>query len=238
MRRLAAVPALAILAVPAGAPAAQVQTDRACYLQTARTTVTVTGTGFSPGKPFVVALDGTALDGGQGSIDGLGAMRGAFNPPMLRPWQKQRRFDVSVSAADVTATTSFTLTQFVAGFSPATGDPSRLRVRFSVHGFGLATHNPDVYLHYVDPLGRMRKTIRLGRAQGQCGAIERTAKRRLFPFAQPRGGRWRLQFDTSRAYHRGTKGSDFLFFTVGVTVRHRLPAGASGTAGSLGAQVG
>lgn len=220
MRRAALALPFALLAVPATATAAAVDTDRACYLQTQSTTVTVSGTGYAPGQPFVVALDNTALDGGGGAIDALGTMRGAFNPPVLKATQEQRRFKVSVTAADATAWTTFTLTRFVAGFSPATGDPATMRVRFSVHGFALASPSPTVYLHYVDPRGRLRKTVRLGRAQGQCGAIDRTAKRRLFPFrSAPRAGKWRLQFDTSRKYHRGTTKSEFLFYTVGVTVR-------------------
>lgn len=220
MRRLAAVLPCAILAVPAAAQAAQVRTDRSCYLQTPKTTVSVTGSGFSPGAPFAVALDGTTLEGGSGAIDAAGGMQGAFNPPMLGDSRDERRFHVSVTAGGATAATTFTLTRFVAGFTPATGDPTTLRVRFSVHGFGLAQANPDVFLHYVDPLRRLRKTIRLGRAQGQCGSIARTAERRLFPFANPRGGRWQLQFDTSRRFERRTKGSGVLFFTVGVTIRH------------------
>lgn len=235
MRRAALALPFALLAVPASAPAAAVQTDRDCYLQTQSTTVTVSGTGFAPGQPFVVALDDVALDGGGGAIDALGAMRGAFNPPVLRPRQEQRRFRVSVTAADASAFSTFTLTRFIAGFTPATGDPATMRVRFSVHGFALAGPTPTVYVHYVDPRGRLRKTIRLGRAQGQCGAIERTAKRRLFPFAQPpRGGKWRLQFDTSRRYRVGTPNSEFLFYTVGVTVRSIRRTSLDGVAGSLG----
>jgi hypothetical protein len=234
MRRAALALPFAILAVPATAPAAAVDTDRDCYLQTAQTTVTVTGTGFAPGQPFAVALDDTALDGGGGTIDGLGAMRGAFSPPVLPTSQAQRRFRVSVTAADASAWSTFTLTRFAAGFRPATGNPATMRVRFSVHGFALAGPEPTVYVHYVDPRGRLRKTIRLGRAQGQCGAIPRTAKRRLFPFATPpRGGKWRLQFDTSRRYRRGTTESEFLFYTVGVTVRTTRTA-RSGVAGALG----
>ncbi|HEU4976203.1 MAG TPA: hypothetical protein VFT50_14010 [Baekduia sp.] len=218
MRRLAALIPLAILAVPAGATAAEVHTDRHCYLQTPKTSVTVSGSGFSPNQPFVVALDDTALEGGAGAIDTLGAMRGTFSPPSLRRRQPQRRFDISVTAAGVTAQTSFLVTKFLAGFSPTTGDPTRMRVRFSVHGFGLVRANPNVYVHYVSPRGHLRRTVRLGHALGPCGTIRRTAKRRLFPF-RPRGGKWRLQFDTSRRYRHGMAGSDFLFFTIGVTVR-------------------
>jgi hypothetical protein len=145
-------------------------------------------------------------------------MQGAINPPALGEAQQERTFTIGVQADTASATTTFTVTKFSADFTPSRKVAPTSRVRFSVFGFGLGTPNPDVYLHYVTPGGRLRHTIRLGKAQGQCGSIERTARRRLFPFRNPRHGKWQLQFDTSKAYHRGTVGSPFLFYTVGVTV--------------------
>jgi hypothetical protein len=123
-----------------------------------------------------------------------------------------------VQSDALAASTTFTVTRFKASFSPSKGDPAKLQVRFAVSGFGLGSPDPDVYVHYVAPGGKLKQTVRLGRAQGQCGSIVRTAKRRLFPFANPKHGKWALQFDTSKAYKRGVKGSPFLFYTVGVNV--------------------
>ena len=75
-------------------------------------------------------------------------------------------------------------------------------MRFKVFGFGLVTANPIVYLHYVRPNGKLKRTIRLGRAQGVCGQIKRTARKKLFPFSAERG-KWKLQFDTRRRYRKG-----------------------------------
>jgi hypothetical protein len=225
MRRLlAALPATLLLA-PAAAHGAAVQTDRGCYLQTPGTTVTVSGNGYTAGSPYTVTLDGTALTGGGGTMDAGGAMQGAFAPPTLAATEKERTFSVAVQQPDALgASTNFTVTRFSAGFSPSKGDPAKLKVRFAVSGFGLGAANPDVYLHYVAPDGKLRQTVRLGRAQGPCGSIERTAKRRLFPFQKPTHGKWQLQFDTSRSYTHGVSGaSPFLFFTVGVSV-HSAPA--------------
>jgi hypothetical protein len=220
MRRLLAALPLSLLLVPAAAAdAATVQTDRACYLQTAKTTVTVSGNGYTPGQPYTVSLDGTPLTGGAGTMDAGGAMQGAFTPPALAVGEQQRTFTVGVQSDVLAASTTFTVTRFGASFSPSKGDPARLRVRFSVSGFGLGTANPDVYVHYVAPGGKLKQTVRLGRAQGPCGSIQRTALRRLFPFARPKHGKWQLQFDTSKSYTHGVTGSTFLFFTVGVSVR-------------------
>jgi hypothetical protein len=225
MRRLAAVlPLSLIAALPASAHAdPAVQTDRSCYLQTPSTNVTVSGNGFTAGQPYTVLLDGQALRGAANTIDANGTMQGAFAPPMLAPDELQRTFDVAVQSDALAAQTQFTVTRLKANFTPSEGDPTKLKVRFSVAGFGLAAPNPDVYLHYVTPGGRLKKTVRLGKATGQCGRIARTAKRRLFPFSRPTLGKWQLQFDTSKSFTKGSNGAKFLFYSVGVCLQ---PPGA------------
>ena len=78
-------------------------------------------------------------------------------------------------------------------------------------------------MHYVTPKGALRRTVRLGKATGQCGRIAHTAKRRLFPFTRPQLGKWQLQFDTSKTFTKGRQGSPFLFYSVGVCLQ---PPGA------------
>ena len=103
---------------------------------------------------------------------------------------------------------------FLADFTPGSGNPKTLRVRFKVFGFALLDPSPTVYLHYVRPNGKLKRTIRIGRAQGVCGQIPRTSRRKLFPFSAERG-KWKLQFDTHSAYHRGHTGVTFLYYTIG-----------------------
>jgi hypothetical protein len=236
MRRFAAALPLplSLLALAAPAQGAAVHTDRGCYLETSRTNVTLTGDGFAAGRPYTVALDGTPLPGGA-ATDAQGMVQGAFSPPTLAAAEHERVFTVGVESDGVAASTAFTVTKFSADFAPSTTVAPDSRVRFSVYGFGLSSPNPDVYLHYVDPAGKVRQTIRLGRAQGQCGSIDKTARRKLFPFGVPRRGKWKLQFDTSRTYTRGVRGSPFLFYTIGITVRSaKKKAATMGTSGSLG----
>ena len=243
MRRLAAaLPLLSLLAGAAPAHAALVGTDRACYLETRSTNVTVNGSGFAASRPYTVALDGTPLAGGGSMTDANGAMQGAISPPTLSATESERTHTLGVESDGVAANTMFTVTKFSADFAPSRRVAPDSRVRFSVYGFALSSPTPDVYLHYVDPAGKLRKTIRLGRAQGQCGSIARTAKRRLFPFGVPRRGKWQLQFDTARTYTRGERGSPFLFYTIGVNVRTTTTTTAgtaqSGSRGSLGSGSG
>jgi len=216
---LPAVLALPAAVAPATSQAAEIHTDRGCYLQTDKTTVSVQATGFPVGQPATVSLDGEPLDGGPATTGGDGTLTGAFNPPALSAHEPQGTFTLRLDVGDTGATTRFTVTRFRARFSPSHGDPARLRVRFSVYGFGLEEPGQTVYVHYVAPGGALRKTVALGHARGQCGAIPRTAKRRLFPFAHPRHGRWRLQLDTRKTYVKGTAKSSFLFYTLGVRVR-------------------
>ena len=95
-------------------------------------------------------------------------------------------------------------------------------MRFAVHGFALkkalSERDRTVWVHYIRPDGRRKRTIRLGRTQGPCGSIERTNRRPLFPFRAERGT-WKLQFDTSKRFRRGTTASDFAFYTIAVRIR-------------------
>lgn len=220
MRRLL-LPALLAL-VGASAPAARgatLATDRDCYLQTSKTVVTMGVSGFPADQPALISLDGAVMPDGHQAIRPDGTLSGAFNPPPLRSGEYERTFMLDVSAAGVSARKRFTVTRFRASFSPSRGNVERMRVRFSAYGFGLLERNPTIYLHYVAPSGRHRKTIRLGQARGHCGSLPRTRLRRLFPFRHPEHGLWRLQFDTSRSYRKGTVRSRFLFYTLGVRVR-------------------
>lgn len=237
MRLLLALP-LALLVVPPPAGAAKLKTDRACYYQTPQTTVSLQGTGFTAGQPYTVTLDGRALGGTPGPVRDDGTLSGAFQPPTLTGTEYERTSTLSVSSDALAASTTFTVTRLFATFSPTRGVPTRLRVRFSVFGFGLDGSHPVVYVHYVEPGTKARhaiRTVRLGHVRGQCGSLRRTARRRLFPFPLTRFGRWVLQFDTSYTYHpgiaTGPQRSPFAFYSLGVCVRppHAKPLGGTQT---------
>ena len=212
---VAAVLALAA-AVPAAASAAQIQTDQACY-QDDTGTVAVSGNGFEASQPYQVTLDGQPLPNGTGTTDAAGGVAGSFPTPQL-PGNSVHAYTLNVVQGGNTASTRFSVTPFLADFTPGSGNPKTLRVRFKIFGFGLATANPVVYLHYVRPNGKLKRTIRLGRAQGVCGQIPRTSRRKLFPF-NAESGKWRLQFDTNKPYRKGVPDSAFLYYTQPVTIK-------------------
>src|SRR4051794_7453138 len=185
-----------LAAAPAGA--AMVVTDRPCYLEKKR--IELTGGGFQPGATYTVLRDGQAI--GSGTVAADGSVAGAFGSDVLPAGIADRAYDLSVTDGTNQASSSFRVSAFRALFSPAHGDPSRLRVRFSV--FGLLSEGLPVYLHYIRPDGTSARAVYLGRTRGACGSVVRTRQRKLFPF-RAHGGTWLLQFDTQADYHRNAR---------------------------------
>lgn len=220
------------LVVPAVAqtPGPQVQVDRDCYLDTQvdgkriATPITLSGNGFTPNAQFQINLDGQPLPGGTGTTDALGAVpSGSFTAPSLNGLnRRQKKWTVRVDEGANMPSTTFSTSDIYANFSPSTGNPASLKVRFVANGFKLAqadtTKNPSVYVHYIRPNGKRKKTYRLGTATGACGELKRTAKRRLFPFKAEKG-LWKMQVDTNKTYKRGKSDSPFTYYTIGVRIR-------------------
>jgi len=195
--------ACALLATAAAAPAAfaaTLSTDTRCYQETQE--VVLNGSGYTPLAAVDVILDGTAI--GTATADGTGAFQRKFVTPELPKGQRERVYNLSATDHISEAVTRYRSTKVFADFAPGAGNPTRLKVRFTVAGFGLARAHASVYLHYVrKSTGQAARTIRLGTAKGTCGVIRATARRRLFPFA-PAPGTWILQFDTVKKYERAT----------------------------------
>jgi hypothetical protein len=214
--RLAAPTAVALaLALSSSAAAAQIQTDHACYADPsgAKVAVMVSANGLDASQPYSIALDGAVA--ATGTTDATGAVATMIAVPRLSAHHNSLTRTLALTEGANTATTRFGVARVTASFSPTTGSPRRLRVRFTGTGFALQQADPTVYLHEIAPGGRLARTISLGRATGPCGTISSSKRRRLFP-TTPRHGTWNLQFDTSKTYHRGR--SSFVYYTLAVTV--------------------
>lgn len=209
MRR-AAILILALAGVFAAVPAAQaatLATDTRCYQETQD--VVVSGTGYAPGGTVSITRDGAPF--GTANADGAGNFQAKFAAAEL---PRDLRESVTVlTATDASlnaASTRYRTTKIYADFDPDEGDPKTLTVRFTVSGFGLLRRHASVYVHYVSPGKKLRRTVRLGTAAGTCGVIRRTRERHLFPFPAERG-RWILQFDTNKKYTRATSKSPYIW---------------------------
>jgi hypothetical protein len=219
MRRLPAL-LLTLAAALAAAPAARaavLATDLPCYQETQD--VVVGGTAFAPTAPVAISQDDAPF--GTADTDAAGAFQRKFAAPELGRDVREQVFTLKgIDSALNTATTTYRTTKIFADFTPDTGDPKTLKVRFSVNGFGLLRREPSVYLHYVSPRGTARRDVRLGRAVGTCGKIRSTRQRHLFPFTAERG-RWVLQFDTNKTYKRATSKSKYIWVRKPVEIFNR-----------------
>jgi hypothetical protein len=210
----AGVALLTVSLLPATARAAAVELDRACYLQGSR--VGLSATGFAPNAKVTVTSDGTSI--GTATTDDVGAVQARFSAPTLAAGRREGSPVIELSDGITRASTRLPITRFNASFHPQTGDPATLLVSFTVDGFGLLDAQPEVYVHYVSPSGRLRQTVDLGQAKGTCGHLTTQRRFRLFPF-RARPGTWTLQFDTRNSYRRGrTDNPGFVFFTRRVKV--------------------
>jgi hypothetical protein len=183
---------LAALLAPASALAATVSTPQACY--SSRQPVDYVGTEFRRGARYTVYVQGRQVAAGR--VSAFGDLSGSFRAPVpARGRPGERSFLLTVTDGVRRASARFRSTIFGADYRPDTGDPATLRVRFYAFDFG---RGRTVYLHYVQPNRRLRKTVVLGRTAGPCGTVS-TPLLRIFPFrAGP--GEWRLQFDARQAY--------------------------------------
>jgi hypothetical protein len=182
------------------ASAATLRTDAGCYQETQE--VVLDGSGYAPLSRVTVTRDGKPL--GTAQTDSNGAFQRKFATPQLPLRAREHVYTLAATDALNSGMARYRATKVLADFAPASGDPTRLRVRFTIFGFGLANPRATVYLHYVrGSTGTVRRTIALGSVRGPCGVIRRTKLQKLFPFA-PERGMWILQFDTSKRYERAT----------------------------------
>jgi hypothetical protein len=147
----------------------------------------------------VVSIDGVYLGGR--TTDSTGSFSVPIHPGGLPAGAAQHLDSLQVTDGTITAQTTFMLTRSAGvQITNTAGGASSLSGQFLIWGFSLTGVARPVYVHYLTPAGRVKKTVSLGTARGQCGYL-RTARRRVFPFSvYP--GTWTLQLDTLRSYAR------------------------------------
>lgn len=185
------------LAAPASAGAATLDANRACYGNA--NLATLSGSGFTPDSLISFTVNGRELE--QTATSGpAGDVLVRYDPARTRVQRK-----LVIRATDSQGESART-TIFVSPRRRVTATPdSSPNVRtwkavLRLFGFG----DGKAFIHYVNPNGIHKKTIRLGRLRGPCGKLK-TEKRRVMPFNHPQFGVWRLQFDTRRRYDEDTE---------------------------------
>jgi hypothetical protein len=185
-----------VLAAPATAGAATLDAGKSCYFN--NNLARLAGSGFAPDSPITFSVNGRTLNETVRS-DTAGDVLVRYDPPRTRTQRK-----LVIRATDSEGTSART-TIFATARRRVTADPDRARnVRtwravFRLFGFGRG----KAFIHYLDPDGELRKTVKLGRLRGPCGRLK-TGERRVMPFRNPEFGVWRLQFDPRRRYDPDT----------------------------------
>lgn len=208
--------AAAAPAAPAGARARIALTPR-CFLSNEEGALR--GSGFRPDGQWTAKLSGKPV--GTGRLDGRGRLRASFTSPVYHGTTGTRELTLAVTDGTHVARTTFLMTPLNASFSPSTGDPRTLRVRWRVLGLG---PRRGVYVHYVRPNHTLRRTLRIGTSDAVCGALK-TGPIALFPFSYELG-RWTFQVDASRRYRRDTRPRLLLSFAIRRPSGTQQPQGA------------
>jgi hypothetical protein len=185
-----------LLTLPATAGAATLDAGEACYFNS--DLARLSGTGFAPDSPITFTVNDRPLNA-TATSDSAGNFVVRYDPPRT---DTERRLVVSATDSE---DTSAGATIFVSRRRVVTANPDRSsnvrtwRAVLRLFGFDRGR----AFIHYVNPKGRHKKTVRLGRLRGPCGRLK-TEKRRVMPFRDPAFGLWHLQFDTTRRYDRDT----------------------------------
>jgi hypothetical protein len=204
---------IALAPAALGADHASVRLTPACFQSGERGTLN--GGGFTPNAQWTAKL-GRTRNLGSGHADAHGRIRARFTAPVYHGSAGTRELTLSVADGAHTARTKLRMTPLTAGFAPKTGDPATMRVRWRV--LGLAPHH-GVYVHYVEPDGRLKRTLRIGTTRGACGTLK-TGPIALFPFHYSYG-RWTFQVDASPDYDKATLPRLLIDFEIKKPPRHR-----------------
>jgi hypothetical protein len=197
-------PAAMVAAAASASASPTLHTNQGCYL--VRQPVAITGSGFAASRMYQVAVDGINL--GTSTTDASGAFTASVIPGGLGANVVQEAHGLSATDGTAIAHTRVTVTRTTgARILAGTGTAATLHAPFQVWGFGLVHGKPTatpgpaqlpVYVHYLSPRKRLKRTVALGTTAGQCGYL-RTPARRVFPFIPSRGS-WTLQVDSQSVY--------------------------------------
>ncbi len=190
---------VAVSAAPASAAPWLSPFPKPCYVaaqEEQREYVPVVGLGFTPFEIVDLFVDEIQQPETPPALFN-GGLDGTVRAPFVE--EGQRAFTLRAAERnnpDNTATVTGKVTRLSVEQIPSRA-ATRERVRFRGRGFTEPTKS--IYAHYVFA-GRSRKTVRIGRPDGDCGLF--SVKRRQFPFKKsPRIGVWTIQFDQERRYN-------------------------------------
>lgn len=185
--------ALALLvAAPAEAATLTVVGSNSCYR--AGDSVTLAGSGFTPGGQASITLDGQSL--GVWPTDAAGNFSAPLNIGALKGVRLRTLVATDAANPANVAQAQFLGSALAVTVKPSTGAAGR-RLRIKASGF---TTGKRLYAHVVR--GKFRSNVFIGKLKGPCRTA--TARRRVLSAALS-AGVYTVQFDTKRRFSKKTK---------------------------------
>jgi hypothetical protein len=185
----------AVTAAVLSSPAlgASIATDRPCYREGAE--ADVVGSGFAPGQPVAVSLDGQQIV--TQNADAAGRVGGVLTLNAIPNSRARRSLRMAqVTNLAVNATISITETKLYVVTKPSQFRPGR---RLRIRAGGFYGGGARLYSHVRGP---RKRNLRIGRVKGPCGNVSATRKVLLKRGDPP--GFYPVQFDTRRRYTGAT----------------------------------
>lgn len=203
LRRLVpATVAVALLAAAPAAHAAQLTTDRSCYLPNMG--MAIQGTGFTPGGELNLSGPGTTVL--TGNADASGAFSATLNTPPAAvvgatgTTPGDLKLSATESATGGFATTTVKVVQFAFGTDQGVKSPKAQRTwRFS--GFLIKPGKP-IYGHFRFG-GKTMSNFRFGVPKAPCGTLTKHAPG--IPGRIVRAGSWTIQIDQNKTFKASEK---------------------------------
>jgi hypothetical protein len=197
MRRRIAVPVAVAALTLLGASAAEAATlsvagNKSCYR--AGDALILTGTGYTPGAPVNITLEGRSL--GSLTADAAGNISSPLQIGNLRGVSRRTLVASDTTNPAITATTQFLGSALVVRVKPLNGAAGR-RLRVSASGF---TTGKRLYAHILRK--GYRRNVFIGKLKGPCRTLK--LRRRVLSGATPNGV-YTVQFDTKKRYAKKTK---------------------------------
>ncbi len=202
---------LVALAVPASAQAVPtIEPLRPCYVTAGSAKnpqaegVLVRAQGFTANSQVDLTVNGAPIANSIGLQVGDTGLLDSLTP-FPAPWVRKGTEEFTVTLTEqqnpantVSATTK--ATRLGVKIRPKSARPSQ-KIRFKGSGF---TADKPVYAHYIRK-GRQVERVRMVRRTGECGSW--SVRRPQFPMRNPDQGNWFVQFDQSRKFVDGRRGT-------------------------------
>ena len=199
-RTLPLFAAVAALAVPGAAQAADVHLDRSCY--SPGDVVTETGSGFSPGAGVLemLSLGTRTLQAPMVTTDDQGAFNRQLRAPDLGNDVARQEMAFASFTDQANPSTpvlaQWTLSAWDVSIKEWAGHVAHPGRSMTVDTYGWTTASGPLYAHYYRGTTHI-KTTRIGTTTGPCGNLRKRVPQ--FPFKRVKAGRWSVFFSPTQA---------------------------------------